>query len=129
MSVEEQNPNQRDRFALAMAMGQSVSAWARKNGVPTQTCFDWTRTQEHKSAVQDVRRRAIDRAAGQLVHDLTKAVGRIGRLATRGKTEYVQLQAARAVLKEMIVVREHFDLEEQMSEIERDIEANKTEFP
>jgi len=129
MPDQERNPNQADRFAVAMAMGQSVSAWARKNGVPTQTCYDWKKTQEHKITVQDIRRRTIDRAGGQLVHNLTKAVGQIKRLATKGKTESVQLQAARAVLKEMIAVRRHFDLEEQVSELEREYRERDQDGP
>jgi len=129
MPNEQRIANQRDQFAVAMAMGQSISAWAKKNGVPSQTCHEWKDTEEFKLRVQHIRRRTIDRAAGQLVHDLTKAVGRIARLATKGKTEYVRLQAARAVLKEAIVFRRHFDLEEQVAELESDFKRRESEYP
>jgi len=119
MPDEQRNSNQRDQFAVAMAMGQKVSVWAKKNGVPRRTCYDWRKTKEYKVTVQDVRRRTLDRAAGQLSRTLTKAVHRIAELATAAKSESVQLQAARAVLKELMTVRKHVDLEEQMVDIER----------
>jgi len=102
-----------------MALGQKVSVWAKKNGVPRRTCYDWTKTPEYKATVREVRRRALDRAVGQFVRNLTKAVGRIALLATEAESESVQLQASRAVLRESIKVREHVDLEEQMLDIER----------
>jgi len=129
MSNEQEYPTLADRFAVAMAIGQSVSAWARKNGVPRQTCHEWQETQEHKTRVQAIRRRAIDRASGQLAHDFTQAAGRLGRLARKGKTEYVQVQAARAVLKELIVVRKHADLEDRMCAIESDLRDHGCDIP
>jgi len=119
MQAAKRNQNQRDQFAVAMALGQKVSVWAKKNGVPRRTCYDWTKTPEYKATVREVRRRALDRAVGQFVRNLTKAVGRIALLATEAESESVQLQASRAVLRESIKVREHVDLEEQMLDIER----------
>jgi len=125
----QRNPNQRDQFAVAMAFGQSVSAWAKANGVPRRTCCAWKNTPEYKVRVEDVRRRTLDRAVGQLARNLTKAIGQIALLATEARSESVKLQAARAVLKELMVLRENVDLDERMTEIECDIEANKTDAP
>ncbi len=44
MPDEKRNQNQRDQFAVAMAMGQRVSAWAKQNGVPRRTCYAWRKT-------------------------------------------------------------------------------------
>jgi len=119
MPEEELNPSLRDQFAMAMAMGQKVSVWAKKNGVPERTCYNWRKTKEFRVAVQDVRRRAFDRGAGQLVRNLTKAIGQIALLATEAKSESVRLQAARGVLRDLMKVREQGDLEEMMTDIER----------
>ena len=64
MPDEKINQNQRDQFAVAMALGQRVSVWAKKNEVPRRTCYDWRKTQEYKVTVRDIRRRTIDRAVG-----------------------------------------------------------------
>jgi len=38
MPDEQQNPDQQYQFAVAMATGQRVSVWAKKNGFPRRTC-------------------------------------------------------------------------------------------
>ncbi|MFI5460215.1 MAG: hypothetical protein ACHRXM_32765 [Isosphaerales bacterium] len=129
MSHEHRNQNQRDQFAVAMALGERVSVWAKKNGVPRRTCYDWRKTPAYKVTVREARRRALDRAVGQFVRNLTKAVGRIALLATEAESESVQLQAARAVLRESIKVREHVDLEEQMTDIERRLDERDAKVP
>jgi len=129
MEAEKPNQNQRDQFAVAMALGQKVSVWAKKNGVPRRTCYDWTKTPEYKATVREVRRHAFDRAVGQFARNLTRAVGRIALLATEAESESVQLQAARAVLRESIKVREHVDLEEQMEDIERRLDERDAKVP
>jgi hypothetical protein len=129
MPDEKPNQNQRDQFAVAMALGQRVSVWAKNNGVPRRTCYDWTKTQEYKDTVRDVRRRAVDRAVGQFVGNLTKAVGRIAILATDAESESVQLQAARAVVRESLAFRLQSDLDEQMVDIERRLDERDAEVP
>ncbi|MFI5454034.1 MAG: hypothetical protein ACHRXM_01145 [Isosphaerales bacterium] len=119
MPDEQPNPDQQYQFAVAMAAGQRVAVWAKKNGVPRRTCYHWTKTKEYKDTVQEVRRRTLDRALGHLARNLTKAADRIAALATAAESESVQLQAARGVLKEFMAVRLRVDLEEQMTDIER----------
>jgi len=119
MPEDQLDTGQREQFAMAMALGQKVSVWAKQNGVPIRTCYNWRKTKECKASVQDVRRRALDRAAGHLVGKVTKAVDQIALLAKEAKSESVRLEAARAVLRESIKVREHYDLEKMMTDIER----------
>jgi len=119
MPDEKPNQDLRAQFAVAMAMGQKISVWAKQNGVPRRTCYDWSQTPEYKVAVRDIRRRAIDRAVGQFARHLAKAVGRVALLATEAQSQSVQLQAARVILKESLRVRDHVDLAEQLVDIER----------
>jgi len=129
MPDENRNQDQRDQFAVAMAMGQRVSAWAKQNGVPKRTCYDWRQTKEYKVAVRDVRRRAFDRAVGHFARNLTKAADRIVLLAIEADSQSVQLQASRAILRESLRVRDHVDLEEQMEDIERRLDARDAKVP
>src|SRR5262249_52735725 len=115
----QRNPNQRDRFAVAMALGHSVSAWAKANGVPRRTCQQWKKTEEFKLRVEDVRRRTIDRVVGHYARNLIKAAGQITHLATEAKSESVQLQASRALVKDWMAVRQHLDYDERITELER----------
>ena len=50
-------------------------------------------------------------------------------MATAAKSESVQLQAARAVLKEFMMVTERVELEEQMTEIERRLDERDAKVP
>jgi len=50
-------------------------------------------------------------------------------LATEAERESVQLQAARAVLKDFMAVREHVDLEEQMVDVERRLDERDAKVP
>jgi hypothetical protein len=129
MPDEQPNPDQQYQFALAMATGQKVSVWAKKNGVPIRTCYNWQKTKEYKLTVQQVRRRSVDRAVGHISRNLTKAADRIALLATEAESESVQLQAARALLKAFIVVREHGDLGELMTDIERRLDERDAKVP
>jgi hypothetical protein len=38
MPDEKRIQNQPDQFAVAMGLGQKLSVWAQKNGVPRRTC-------------------------------------------------------------------------------------------
>jgi len=129
MPEKQLNVGQRDQFAVAMALGQKVSVWAKQNGVPIRTCYDWKKTKEYKVTFRDVRRRAMDRAVGQFARNLTKAVGQIALLAKEAKSESIQLEAARAVLRESLAVREHVDLDEQMVHIERRLDERDGKVP
>jgi len=129
--MPDENPTQdlRDQFAVAMAMGQKISVWAKKNGVPIRTCYNWAQTPEHKAAVRELRRRAFDRAVGHFARHVTKAADRIALLATAADSQSVQLQAARVLLRESLKVRDHVDLEEQMEDIERRLDARDGKVP
>jgi hypothetical protein len=129
MRGKQRNLNQRYQFAVAMALGQRVSVWAKQNGVPRTTCYDWRKTHEYKVTVADVRRRTLDRAVGHFVCNLTKAADRIVNLATAADSESVQLHAARAVLKDLMAVREHVDLEERIVQIESQLQGANTHVP
>jgi len=53
MPDDLRNQNQRDQFAVAMALGQRASVWAKQNGVPRRTRSEWSKTrllsQPHRS--------------------------------------------------------------------------------
>jgi len=119
MPGERPSQNQRDQFALALAFGERVSVWAKQNGVPIRTCYDWANTQEHKVMVREIRRRALDRAVGLLARNCTKAADQLALLATEAKSPSIRAQAARAMSRETLKSRKYVDLEERLVEIER----------
>jgi hypothetical protein len=116
--------NNRDRkaaLALALAAGGTVKAWALAHDVPARTAYTWARSTEVRERVLRIRRRAIDRAIGRLSRQASVAAGRIVRLARGAESESVQLQAARAVLADLMAVSNYAALEGRLAEVERRI--------
>src|SRR4051794_9779554 len=91
------NRDQKAALTLALAGGHTVKAWAKDHDVPERTAYTWARSPEVRTQVRRIRRRAVDRAVGQLSRYAAAAAAKIGRLARGAQSESVQLQAARAV--------------------------------
>jgi hypothetical protein len=117
------NQGQKHALALAMAAGGSVRSWAKDNQVPARTAYTWSRSEEVLNVVDRIRRRALDRAIGRLALHAIEAAGQITDLAGTAESESVRLQAARAVLAEMVALTDYVGLERRLIEVERRIQA------
>jgi hypothetical protein len=115
------NQIQKANLALAMAGGSTVKAWADANGVADRTARTWSKSPEVLDQVEAIRREVLDRTVGRLSDHATAAVDEIVRLVTGAASEAVRLQAARAVLAELMVVSSYAALEGRMAEVERRI--------
>ena len=115
------NQDQKADLALAMATGHAVIVWARDHNVPERTANTWSRSPEVLHQVEAIRRQAIDRAIGRLTDRATAAAERIGHLATEAASEAVQLQAARAVLADLMGMSDYATIEDRLADVERRI--------
>ncbi len=97
MKGKRHPPKQRDDLALAVAMGSTITAWAKENKVPLRTANEWAGKPEFKAAVEAHRRAINDRALGVFVRFKVEAVGTLARLMRSAKSEQVQFQAARTI--------------------------------
>ncbi len=113
------NKNLRNILAFALANGHSVAKWAKEHEIPKRTCYEWAREDEFKREVAKYRRRVLDRATGLLIKKSVGAIIQIGKLSKNAKQESVQLQAARAILSNMLEVRESLELEERIDALEQ----------
>jgi hypothetical protein len=113
------NRDQKADLALALATGSTVRAWAKARNVPERTAYKWARSPEVKKQVRRIRRRAIDRAVGRLSRHAAAAADQIARLAKAAESESVQLQAARAVLADLMHVANYAELEDRIAQLER----------
>lgn len=113
-------PELLERLALAIAGGQTVRAWARAQvpEVPRRTAYSWSRRPEVIDLVRRIRRRAIDRAIGHLTRSATKAARKLAELID-DPSHPLQLQAARAVLADLMAVADHHDFEDRLAALER----------
>ena len=106
-------------LALAMAAGRTVIDWARENNVPERTAYSWARSREVLDQVEAIRHAAIDRAVGRLSENATVAADEITRLVRESASDAVRLQAARAVLADLMAIADHAAFEQRLADLER----------
>ncbi len=99
---EESPPDRKIQLAVAVAQGVSLKKWAEANNVPKSTAYRWAEEPEVKACAADIRRRALDRAVGQLSRHVNRAAVGIVKLADSARSESVKLSALRAIYAEMI---------------------------
>jgi hypothetical protein len=109
-------------LALAIAGGESITAWAKQNEVSERTAFYWAKDSKVRRQVEACRRRVVNQAIGRLTGMTTMAVDRIANLAQEADSESVQLRACRGILTDMISVSKFSDLEYRMTEIEEELD-------
>ena len=66
-----------------------------------------------------IMQEVLDRTAGRLSDNATAAADKIAKLAREAASESVQLQAARAVLAELMTVSNFLAIERRLDELER----------
>ncbi len=114
-------------LALAMAAGRTVIDWARENDVPERTAYSWARSREVLDQVEAIRRAAIDRAVGRLSENAIVAADEITRLVRESTSDAVRLQAARAVLADLMAIADHAAFEQRLADLERRLRDGVTQ--
>jgi hypothetical protein len=116
--VDSGMEDKKTSLGIAMARGQSVAAWARKNGVAERTAQRWANEAAVREASDLWRRRTLNQAVGRMVRRSTKAVSGIERLAQGAESESVRLSAWRALLADQMTLAKFSSLEHRMKELE-----------
>jgi hypothetical protein len=120
---EELEAATKDQLALAIARGKSVRSWARASNVPRATAHRWSNDPQVRKMAQEIRRRAIDRAVGQMTMRTTWVVKKITKLATDSDSEALRLRALRGLNAEMISLSKYSGLEARLVEVEEMLDA------
>ncbi len=113
------NPNRKHKFARDVATGATISEWARENQVSRRTAYRWYHSPEVRDEIEKVRREILDGAIGRLSGHAASAAAQITLLSAEAESEAVRLQAARAVLAELLTVTNFAVLERRLFELER----------
>jgi hypothetical protein len=122
----EDRVSRKNQFALALAQGIPIARWARDNQITKRTAYRWAREENVQKAVDDCRRRAIDRAIGQMTKKATWAVGRMTDLAQTADSESVQLSAVKALLGNLMAISRHSALEGRMAKVEEQLRQQQS---
>ncbi len=112
-------------LARAVARGQSIVVWRRKNDVPVRTAYNWASEPEVRKSSEMWRRSALNQAIGRLARESNAAAVGIKRLATGADSESVRLAAWRAILADQMAVAKFSTLEQRMTDLEQQREQQQ----
>jgi hypothetical protein len=96
--TEESQKDLKTQLALAIAQGDSISSWARINGVPRRTACHWAKDPAVRETVESCHRRMIEEASRRLAKHSTWAADGIVTLAMQAESNSVKTAALRTIL-------------------------------
>ena len=102
-SAENSPKSQKTKLAIAIANGLKISKWASDNQVPHRTAYRWANDPKVQAKVELCRSRALDRAIGQMAHNVNFAAQGINTLARQAVSESVKLAALRSIFSNAVM--------------------------
>ena len=123
MSEEIAESKKKTSSPMRSRRGKSVPAWAVQNKVARSTAYYWAKQPVVRLAVEEWRRRSLDRAVGRMASRAPAAADGITKLAKRAESESVQLKAWRAILSDHIAVSKYAGWEGRLADLEEKVTA------
>lgn len=114
-----------ESLVIAVASGVSVSAWCRTHKTARSTVAKWQSKPEFASDVQACRRRMLDRVVGKFKRAVNRAADGMIKLAASASSEATKLAAQRAVLENLVQIREFAELNQRLDDLEAKVKANE----
>ena len=106
-----------DRLVTALAAGKSIAEAAADAGISERTARRWLDESELRQRVEDARRELTSQALAQLSGAAADAVTTLKDLLT-SESDNTKLGAARAILANLISLKDHHELEERIAKLE-----------
>jgi hypothetical protein len=110
---------------MALACGATVEVAARQAGVSESTTYRRLAEHAFRQRLHQVRADMVERTAGTLTAAANEAVRTLLDLLKPPAPAPVRLGSARAILEVGMKVREVADLQERLSVLEEEMEAEK----
>jgi AcrR family transcriptional regulator len=108
-----------DLLATKLAFGTSLRQAAEELGVSEATARRRFKDPRFRERVQEIRRRAVDDAIGQMVAAMTAAVTKLRNLIENGERESTQLRAALGLIDLTLKAAALADLQERVEQLEQ----------
>ena len=119
------NPRKKaaEKLLLALACGATVDSAARECGVTPRTVYRRLTEPAFRQRLQRLRSDMVQRTAGTLTAASAEAVRTLVELLKPTVAHHTRLGAARAVLESGVKLRELAELEERMTALEAQLQA------
>lgn len=110
-----------DRLVTALAAGKSITDAAAGACISERTARRWLEESEIKQRIDEARRELMSQALAQLSGAAADAVTTLKDLLT-SESDNTKLGAARAILANLISLKEHHELEERIAKLEAQLQ-------
>lgn len=107
-----------ERVALLIASGRTIKDAAAEAGAGERTVHTWLEDQAYRAHVSALRGRLLDEAVGRLAGCASEAVATLAELLGEDQPA-VRLRAALGILDQLIRVRQHAELDERITNLEK----------
>ncbi len=118
MTGKPRRSSRQHQAIISLASGQTVAGAAKHTGVSPRTISRWLGDPEFVQRVDDERRETVKKSVDMLGAASNQAVLTLIKLMGN-ELPTVQLGAARAVLDSLLKLRNEFEIERRLSEIEK----------
>jgi hypothetical protein len=108
-----------DLLAAKLAFGTSLRAAAAELNISEVTAQRRLKDPRFREKVQEIRRRAVDDAVGQMVAAMTLAVAKLRNLIENGERESTQLRAALGLIDLTLKAATLSDLQARVEQLEQ----------
>jgi hypothetical protein len=121
---DEGKENKREKLALGVAQGWSVRRSSQRAGVAETTARRWASDPAFQERVASLREDMLSQALGVLQAGAVRAARTLVRLLDAKDSEgsELRLKAARAILLDLVSVREHAQLVADVAELRKHLE-------
>ena len=116
-------PNQRKALE-ALASGKTTEEAAIIAGVAIRTVFNWRTEPVFKQALQDMTDSTIESATVMLATSALDAIKTLREIAQdKEAKQAVRVSAARAILENVLRLKDQYEIGERIAELERRLES------
>ncbi|MFI9466808.1 helix-turn-helix domain-containing protein [Streptomyces sp. NPDC052492] len=116
----------RPAAVAALAAGEPVSVAADRAGVSRRTVQRWQTDPTFAAEVRALRSQILDDTAGRLASAAADAVATLATLVNDPEQPgHVRVKAGDVLLRALLPVREHVDIEQRLAAIEADEEGHR----
>lgn len=105
------------QFVAALAVGKSITEASQEAGISQRTAYRWLAESEIKQNIEIARSEMTKQALAELSGVASDAVKTLKDLLT-SESDNTKLGAARAILANLISLKEHHELEERIAKLE-----------
>jgi hypothetical protein len=117
---------------MALAIGESVRDWAKKQSVPVsaRSAYRWAEKPAVRAKAAKFRAELIDRAIGYMSRAAATAAGTLWTVCSDpAEPSAIRISAARSILTSLIAVESHATLAARVAELEARLGADDEAEP